>query len=385
VVDSFVDDRHYVSPPSEEVATMPILLVDRETTLRTSAKGDLQRDKLQLQAQGWIHQLARRSRYFRDPAFTDMSSSEDLRALRLGGMVLATHPLGKEARWAASASVDRDGADVTTGNRTVSGQATLVETAANLQFERATLRLDAAGGVALPFGIGADPWPEGKLVARWRPTFGPVEVVATVARKGRVPSLRERFSPGGNAALGPELASHGELRAIYDDKEHLHIEVAPFYKRTTGTVRASTDPADNGMLVNLGRLTFAGVDAQARVTLPATLEVGGSYGYIHTRDDLGNTDPLDRLPHHHADAWVQGRPHSRLTLIARTRYLGASVDKGQPVGAYTLVEATATAQLAHDYLAGLRVDDLFDKRPETRSGYFAPGRVVMLIVQGQWQ
>ena len=50
-----------------------------------------------------------------------------------------------------------------------------------------------------------------------------------------------------------------------------------------------------------------------------------------------------------------------------------------------LVEVTATAQLSRDYLAVLRVDDLLNERPETRAGYYAPGRVVMLVLQGQWQ
>jgi outer membrane receptor protein involved in Fe transport len=81
VVDGFLDDRHYVSPPSEESATAPILMIDRETTMRASAKGDFKRDKLQLQGQSWVHQISRRSRYFRDPAFTDMASFEMLRAV----------------------------------------------------------------------------------------------------------------------------------------------------------------------------------------------------------------------------------------------------------------------------------------------------------------
>ena len=35
------------------------------------------------------------------------------------------------------------------------------------------MRLDGAAGVALPFGVGADPWPEAKLVAQLASEYGP--------------------------------------------------------------------------------------------------------------------------------------------------------------------------------------------------------------------
>ena len=51
VVDGFLDDRHYISPPSE---TSSIWMSDRETSERLSAKGDFQRGKLQLQTQAYV-------------------------------------------------------------------------------------------------------------------------------------------------------------------------------------------------------------------------------------------------------------------------------------------------------------------------------------------
>jgi hypothetical protein len=344
-----------------------------------STKADIQRGKLQLQAQGWVHHLRRRSRYFRDPAFTDMSSFENLKAPRIGAMALATPPIGKEQRWAASATLDHARADVTNSANTVEGDVTILETAVNYQLEHGPARVDAAAGLAIPFGVGADPWPEGKLVGRWRPSYGPVELALTGARKGRVPSLRERFEPGGNPALAPEQATHTVLRTIYN-RGRLRLEAAPFYRRTNGTVRASTDPADMGMLVNLGTLDFYGIDTAVRVALPRNSAVGGSYGYIHVDGDT----PIDRLPSHHADLWYESRIHPRLNAIARGKYVGDSVDRSMPVYGYMLIELTFTAQLSRGTLAVLRIDDLADERPETRAGYFSPGRTATLIVQGQW-
>src|SRR5262249_8214767 len=105
-LDGFVDNRHYVSPPSDELATTTFLMIDREATERATAKYDDKVGKLQLQAQGWVDPLYRRSRTFMDAAFTNEVLLEDLSALRTGGTALVTRPIGKEWRWAASSSVN---------------------------------------------------------------------------------------------------------------------------------------------------------------------------------------------------------------------------------------------------------------------------------------
>ncbi len=383
VVDGFIDDRHYLSPPSDEDATTALLLIDREATQRVSAKLDLDRGAWQVQAQGWAHHLYRRSRYFSDDGLTAETALEDLTALRTGGMALATRPLGPRFRVAASAGLDFDQVSVhdLIGN-SIKASLTLAELAIDGQYERGTVRLDAAAGLALPFvyGGGASPWPEGKLVAKWRPHEGSLEVDATAARKGRVPSLRERFDPAnGNPALGPELVDHLEVRAVEQAGDRLRLELAPFYKHSHGTVRASLDPADMGRLINLGTLNYYGVDVLGRVKLEPRIELGGGYDYVKVTDDA-----LDRLPHHRAEGWIQATPDRHVSLLARVRYFGTSIDQTVHVPGYTLLEATVTAPLSKEYLAVLRCDDLANVRPETRAGYHSAGRTIYLVLQGSW-
>jgi outer membrane cobalamin receptor len=301
-------------------------------------------------------------------------------------MALATHPIGKDARWAVSAGVDHDDARVQNiGTNKTSGDVTLGELAADLQYEHDAMRLDAAVGLALPFGVGADPWGEGKLVGKWKPSFGPFELTATVARKGRVPSLRERFDlNNGNPALGPEMIDHAEVRGTFQN-DLVKLEAAPFYKRTTGTVRASVDAADMGMLINLGKLDIYGIDTQARVQVMRRVAVGASYNFIKAHSDDSGDDPLDRLPHNRADALVEVQPVPYMQLVARVKYYGNAVDKGMPVESYTLVEGSLSSRIYDDYTAVLRVDDALDVRPETRAGYHSAGRVVSLVLQGEWQ
>ena len=384
VLDGFLDQRHYLSPPSDEDASMALLLIDRESTQRVSAKLDHTEGKWQFQAEGWGHRLYRRSKYFSDDGLTAETALEELTALRTGGMALATRPLGKDFRVAASAGIDYNNISVhdLIGN-SVKASLTLAELAVDAQYEHETVRVDAAAGVALPFvyGGGADPWPEGKLTAKWRPQFGSLELDATAARKGRVPSLRERFDAAtGNPALGPEMIDHLELRAIEQLTDQLRIEIAPFFKHSTGTVRASLDPVDMGHLINLGKLNYYGADVIARVKVERRVELGGAYDYIVVTDDA-----LDRLPHNRAEGWLQVTPDRHISLLGRVKYFGTSIDQTVHVPGYTLIEATATAPISKDYLAVLRCDDLANVRPETRSGYHTAGRTIFLVLQGTWE
>jgi iron complex outermembrane receptor protein len=389
-VDGFVDDRHYLPPPSEESTTASILVIDRETTGRVQASYDQAMGATQLQGRAWVHAMGRRSRSFRDAALTEQQSGEDLAAMRVGGLALVTRPFRRDWRWVASATVDRERADVDTmtAGPTLhgAGDATLVEAAAGLQYERHRLRVDAAAGLAAPLGAGAAPWPEGKLVVRGRPR-APLELVATVARKGRTPSLRERFdAQSGNPALGPEQALHGELRAIVRPADGVSLDVAPYWRRSTGSVVA--DPM-TGELVNLGELDVRGVDVAARARVHARATVGGSYALTRDRARAGATaawraDPLDRLPEHRADVWLEARLPRALVLTTRGRWFGATVDRAMAVDGYALVEASLAATFAGDWLAVLRCDDLLDAAPETRQGFHLPGRVLSLVAQGTW-
>jgi hypothetical protein len=387
VLDGFLDDRHYIAPPSDTVPSA-ILMIDRETTERVSAKGDLQIDKLQLQGEAWVHHLARISRDFTDVTFETNTSTENLLAIREGGMVLATQPFSKEWRWAASATVDHESADVTTTTMTnqyhAVGDDSIVEPAGDVQYEHQTVRVDASGGVAVPIGIGASPWPEGKLVGKWRPGFGSLDLTMTIGRKGRVPSLRERFDPqaGGNPKLAPEQADHFEIRAIEQLGDRVRVEAAPFYRHTTGIIRMDLTTM---MLTNLGDVDFLGVDLVGRVRVHPIVEVGGAYDYINASSSTKGPNPLDRLPHNRAEGWVQVTPDPKISLLARVRYFGTFTDQGTTLPGYTLVEGTATAPLTRQYLAVLRIDDALDARPETRNGYHALGRVISLVVQGTWE
>jgi outer membrane cobalamin receptor len=406
VADGVLDNRHYIAPPNEDIQG-DIIMIDRELSARGSVKADDEIGKLAVQGQAYMHYLARRSRHFPDFKNVDIALEnqlEDLHATRTGGAGVAAHPIGIRGRWIGSVSASHEQVRVTDQDdmrnegmpTTTEGDATIIEAASGLSYETTRWRLDGAVGVAVPIGLGASPWPEAKLAAKYRPRKG-LELIATGGHKGRVPNLRERFDPDtGNQALAPEKAWHVELRAVEQIGERLRVEVAPFYRRTTGTIRLLPDEdrleedPDAMISSNLGRLNILGVDAQVRVKPHRMVEVGGSYNYIRARSDSDNPalamTPLDRLPGHRTDGWVRLTPDRRISVLGRVKYFGESFDKGPPaIPGYAIIDATVTAPITKEYLGVLRVDDVTDVRPETRKGYHTPGRVISLVVQGTWE
>ena len=379
VSDASIDDRHYIQPPSD-TDNYPILLIDRETTASATTKVDDKIGKLQLQGQAWVDYLHRRSRFFQDPTLGTQLRYEDLSAWRTGGMFLATRPIAKEWRWAASANVDRDEARVDGGTSLSKGNVTVGEMAGDLQYEHRTVRVDAAAGVAVPFGVGADPWPEAKLNVKWR-VLPELELSTTGGRKGRVPSLRERFdSQIGNPSLGPELDDYAEVRAIAH-AGRLYAEVAPFYRRANGLIRSAvTGSMGMAMNVNLGTVDFDGIDAIARAQVHPRIELDAGYQYLSV-----SGESLDFVPHHRAEATIRVTPDPRVLAIARWRYIASQTDGAAVLPAYTLVEGSLSAQLTREYHAVLSVDDLLDRRPEIRNGYHSTGRVIALVIEGTWQ
>jgi outer membrane receptor protein involved in Fe transport len=381
VVDGFLDDRRYVSPPSDEEAG-PVLLIDRQTTATTSARVDVKQGKLQLQAQGWAEYLRRWSRNFTDAGLSTEQNVEKLTATRTGGRFLITRPFRRDARWAASATLVREDARVDNRpNGLSSGDVTVIELAGDLQYERKRFRVDGAAGVALPFGVGADPWLEAKLVGKWKPR-NDLELTLTGGRKGRVPSLRERFDISiGNPELRPDIVDHLELRAVEDIEKRLRAEIAPFFRHSTGTIR--TAPGST-RLQNTGTLDIYGVDMIGRVQLSKLVAVGAAYQFVRARSQQSN-EPLDFLPAHRAEGSVHVTPSARFAGVMRVKYISDALDRGSTVPGYALVEGSFSAQLSREYLALLRIDDLLDRRPETRSGYHSQGRVVSVIFQATWE
>ena len=386
--DGSLDDRHYVAPPADS-ALGSILLVDRDTAARASATAEDRLGALRLEAQAWTHYQNQRGRVFRDPAFADQQAVENFQAVRSGARGQASGPLGDLVRWTGAFTGEfQKVAASNIINQVSRGQATLLDAGGGVQFARGALRADASAGGGAILGVNPKVWPAAKAVVAYAVLRG-LELAATGAHTSRPPTLRERFDPNGNEALGPEHTTLAELRATAELPGAVHVELAPYYKRTTQTIGRSQVAVTGGELLNLGATDFWGIDGQLRAAPHPRVEAGVAYEYLRARAAAysvlaAQDDPISVLPHHRFDAWVDGRPVDWLSGQLRVTYGSASLDNTAVISSRTVISATLTAHLTSQYLATLRLDDLANERPETRLGYHTPGRQVLVVLQAAW-
>lgn len=383
VADLWAQHRGFMVPPGED-GQMAILIIDGETAARAALRGDDEFGKVKVQGRVYAHGIRRESTYYRDASLTERSRTEDLDAHRFGAAALVNRPLRKSMQLVASATVDSEAADVRDmAGATTGGRASTAAAAAGFQFEDGPWKLDSSAGVAVPMGIGADPWLEAKLAASYSPRKVPVTFKATGARKGRTPTLRERYRLDiGNSALGPEHALFGEVAVDMKPSQQVSMHVASYIRRSNGLVRFD---ADASQLMNTGELTVRGVDARVSLTPTRHLYGGASWSFTDAYSPTLGTNPLDFLPNHRADGWIGARAGSRAGAVVRVRVVGEQIDRGGNLPARATAEISGHARVA-DLLGSVKIGNLLDDDYQLRAGgVMAPGRTVTFTLQGTWQ
>ena len=414
VTDISVQNRSFVVPPKTiDVAEMPpadlvfdhIRLIRGENAARVGVVADDHIGEWRVQGNAYGQILTRESLVYDD---TDMDSAygeasafdnyeseniartEDLFATRLGAGILANRSLRKRFQLIGAALFLTESADVTdtnflsnnTSGRETAGRSTIAHVSTGVQWEDGPLRVDSAVGLAAPIGVDAGLWPEFKVAAWYRAIPG-VLFKATGARKGRLPTLRERYSFNGNESLDPEQAWFGEVAVVLDPSDWVRFESAAFVRDTNGQIRQGFDDGQI-RLINLGDLTIRGIDTQLAIAPKAALSGGVSWSHINPTLIEGE-EPLDFLPRHRATVWLTARRGERMGGTARLRFTGEQEDQGVTLPTRSLVELSAYAEIKAGILANLRVENLLDERYALRAGVESPGRIVTLSLQGGWE
>lgn len=381
VVDGWAAHATYIVPPGDD-GTDDILVIDGETQVRGSVLADDQLESWRLQGRAYGHYLARDSRFYADPSLEAYVRREDLEAVRYGAAALANRPLGPRVHVIGSAVLDSEEADVVGfDGASTGGRASLLEVAGGLQFADGPYAVDGAVGMAAPFGIDAAFWPEAKLATTYRPLEA-VAIKLTGGRKGRLPTLRERFRLDiGNEELGPEQVWFAEVESALRPARWVRLRLAPFFRRSNGLIRF-----DEGrdMLINSGTFDIRGFDSEIAIAPEEPVGGGATFSYIDAVSDELGSDSLDFLPEDRATLWVQLR-RARWGGTVRLRYQSRQVDRGATLPAGTLLDLSAWARLPADLTATARLDNAVDREYEERAGVAAPGRVLLLAIQGEWK
>lgn len=376
--------RKFVIPPGEE-AGEGVSVVPDETSFRGVVGLDLRFEEAFVSLRGFALLLDHTVINHTDARLADELTREHIEAHRTGGSAQIDWPVRPDLQLTAVTHLlvegGRDTLRAPGGGVTAEGRLPIVQPAVGALWQSTEfLTLDGAVGLAVPIGE-ADPWPEAKLTTTLTP-WESLQFRVVGARKGRLPSLRERFSPTqGNPAIDPELGTALEGSVVYEPHDVASLEVSGFWRLTDDLIRIATPGAGGRARVeNVGDVTVRGVELRAEVRALEPLVVGGAWAWAEAQSDRLGEDPLDHFPNHRLEAFARLQ-HRRAGLWSRVRTIGARQDGGAELAAYTTLDASAWARLGPAQL-GLRGDNLTNTHYEARAGVPGFGRTLSVTLEG---
>jgi iron complex outermembrane receptor protein len=212
---------------------------------------------------------------------------------------------------------------------------------------------------------------------------------ASVARKSRLPSIKDRYSYRLGSAipnpdLNPERSTNCELGFSGSPISRLRLDVAGFYNRVSDYVLLVTipDPVTAGKNTtqnqNIGKVEILGAEGEAEVSVHRMLQIGATYTYTHAKNKT-NQDRLTGIPRHRATGFLRITPLVGLSLLADGEYDSerfSSSDGVQVAGSYFIANARARYELPFGLSAQVELRNLFDRNYVLQEGYPEPGRTI---------
>lgn len=212
-------------------------------------------------------------------------------------------------------------------------------------------------------------------------------VYASLSSKTRLPTLKDRYSQRlgsyvENPALGPERSLNAELGWQWKPAEASQLDLALFSSEADDRIQSvfvkggsSCSAATPCQMRNVGKTRVQGVEASAKTSLAAWLDVGGN---LTVMEQKNLSDPATRLtnsPNGKLFAWATARVGRGVELQASVEHAGQRwVSNTAAVGAYTVVGLRARWTPLRALRLELGVENIGDKLYEQDLGFPAPGR-----------
>ncbi|NMB74058.1 MAG: TonB-dependent receptor [Myxococcales bacterium] len=220
-----------------------------------------------------------------------------------------------------------------------------------------------------------------------------LSLLATVARRSRFPTLKERFSSSlgmtqPNPDLGPENAWHFGLDASWEASRHLQIQAAVYDAEVTGLIGRT--PIGNGLeqMQNLGRSRLLGAETGLSARPWRWLNVSAGYAFLFARrTDLD--PPENRLadrPEHKLTIEFVVKPMPRLELSTLLQLAGPipfqhpDTMRWGELGVCAQWNARIAYHLDRWSSLWLRASNILDANYQTKFGFPEPGLQVFLGV-----
>ena len=216
-----------------------------------------------------------------------------------------------------------------------------------------------------------------EFVPNWRAT-------ATVGTAFRVPTLYQRFSEYGDASLKPEESKNAELGLRWAQGSDSFSATAYRNNVTNlinyvGGTGACSSPY--GCYANVGKARLEGITLAAATKL-GQFNLHGSVDFQNPRDETTGKLLARRAKRYAtlgADTTVAGWNLGADLQTTAKRYDNAT--NTNVLGGYTLLNLSASTQIAKDFTLIGRINNLTDKKYETARTYANEGRSVYVGVK----
>lgn len=212
---------------------------------------------------------------------------------------------------------------------------------------------------------------------------------ATIARKSRFPTIKDRYSyrlgaaiP--NANLQPEHAIHYDIGYDGDLTKKLSIHASLFATTVDNTIQR-VDNVTPGVfqLQNVGKSRNLGTELGFTYKPCSAIEFGTNYTYLDRKNISQPNVKLIDTPRHSLFSWADIRPVEWLSIIPSAEYNSSrwSLTTGQGVGAYALLNLKIAIRLPGQTTLSFGANNLCDRNYALTEGYYLAGRTLFANVQ----
>ncbi len=209
---------------------------------------------------------------------------------------------------------------------------------------------------------------------------------ATVARRTRFPTLRDRYSSAvgsrlPNPALRPENAWHVALDASFQARRWLSLTASLFDAELSDFITLVTS-SGGSQLQNLSRVRLLGGELALELTPLRWLGLRAGYHLVHARrgEAFEGSDELEYRPTHKLALELRLRPLRRLELSTLLRVVSARAFKHpasgewQELAPYAVWDAQLSVRPIRALELWVRARNLLDTSFESQYGFPEPGR-----------
>ena len=208
------------------------------------------------------------------------------------------------------------------------------------------------------------------------------QVYATVARKSRIGTMRERFmgqrngvtiTPS-NSDLKPEIALHYELGYRGKPIDKLKLNTSMFYSDYKDLIVSTKDAGGNSYFTNADKAGIFGIEMAAEYLFNPGLSAGMTYSYMDWDTRGSSADYITFTPKHSGSAYLVFSPVEHVSIIPElyvTDHFYSSSSTGDDVlsPGFATFNLKAIYEPEDNYSFEVGVQNLFDKNYYYTYGY----------------